>query len=65
MKKKRGSKVHKDIRGFDIQINQFGELKSNLNIEDLNRFLDRHVSDKKIRDQAPGPEGPGRRDEEE
>lgn len=65
MKKKQGSKVHKDIRGFDIQINQFGELKSNLNVEDLNRFLDRHVSDKKVRDQSPGTQGDGSRDEEE
>ena len=65
MKKKQGSKVHKDIKGFDIQINQFGELRSNLNIEDLNRFLDRHVSDKKIRDQAPETEGAEQQDEEE
>ncbi len=65
MKKKQGSKVHKDIKGFDIQINQFGELRSNLNVEDINRFLDRHVSDKKVRDQALDTEGAEPRDEEE
>lgn len=65
MKKKQGSKVHKDIKGFDIQINQFGELRSNLKVEDINRFLDRHVSDKKVRDQALEPEGTGPQDEEE
>lgn len=51
MKKKYGSKVHKDIKGFDIHINAFGELKSNMKVDDLNQFLDRHVSDKKITDQ--------------
>ncbi len=65
MKKKQGSKVHKDIKGFDIQINQFGELRSNLKVEDINRFLDRHVSDKKVRDQALGQEGASAQDEEE
>lgn len=62
MKKKFGSKVHKDIKGFDIQINQFGELKSNMKVDDLNQFLDRHVTDKKILDQTITPE---HRDEEE
>ena len=55
MKKKHGSKVHKDIKGFDIHINQFGELKTNMKVDDLNQFLDRHVSDKKILDQTVEP----------
>jgi len=55
MKKKYGSKVHKDIKGFDIHINQFGELKSNMKVDELNQFLDRHVSDKKILDQSVEP----------
>ncbi len=62
MKKKHGSKVHKDIKGFDIQINQFGELKSNMKVDDLNEFLDRYVADKKILDQTVDPD---LKDEEE
>lgn len=41
-------KVHKDLRGFEVSINQFGEIKSNLNIESINEFLDKNVDDKKL-----------------
>ncbi len=49
MKKNKSThKVHKEIKGFDIEINQFGELKSNLKIDDINAFLNRHVPDKRL-----------------
>jgi hypothetical protein len=41
-------KVHKDLQGFEVSINQFGEIKSNLNIESINEFLDKNVDDKKL-----------------
>jgi hypothetical protein len=41
-------KVHKDLEGFEISIDQFGELKSNVNIEKINEFLDKNVDDKKL-----------------
>jgi hypothetical protein len=41
-------KVHKDLQGFEISIDQFGELKSNMNIEKINEFLDKNVDDKKL-----------------
>ncbi|MCU0398300.1 MAG: hypothetical protein MUC73_09370 [Cyclobacteriaceae bacterium] len=41
-------RVHKDLQGFEISIDQFGELKSNMNIEKLNEFLDKNVEDKKL-----------------
>ena len=34
-------KVHKDLQGLDIIIDQFGEIKANMNIEKLNEFLDK------------------------
>ncbi len=43
-------RVHKDLDGFKISVDAFGEIKSNLNIEDLNKFLNRNVDDKKLRD---------------
>ncbi|MBL7877603.1 MAG: hypothetical protein JNL53_18200 [Cyclobacteriaceae bacterium] len=47
--KKQGKpRVHKDLSGFEISIDQFGELKSNLAIEKLNDFLDKNVDDKKL-----------------
>ncbi len=47
--KKQGKpRVHKELNGFEISIDQFGELKSNLAIEKLNAFLDENVGDKKL-----------------
>jgi len=47
-KKKRKPRVHKELDGFEISIDQFGELNSNLAIEKLNQFLDKNVDDKKL-----------------
>ncbi|NNE30497.1 MAG: hypothetical protein HKN16_12735 [Saprospiraceae bacterium] len=53
-KKEKGDKkpqLHKDLKGFDIHINEFGEIVTNKPIENLNEFLDEHVEDKKLKDQ--------------
>jgi hypothetical protein len=47
-KKAPKAKVHKDLDGFEVAIDQFGELKSNMKIEKLNDFLDKNVDDKKL-----------------
>ena len=41
-------RVHKELQGLDITIDQFGEIKANMNIEKLNEFLDKNVDDKKL-----------------
>ena len=41
-------RVHKDLQGFDVDIDQFGEIKSNTRIEKINAFLDQNVDDKKL-----------------
>ena len=46
--KKHKPKVHKELQGLDITIDQFGEIKANMNIEKLNEFLDKNVDDKKL-----------------
>jgi len=45
---KPNARVHKDLQGLDITINQFGEIKANMNIEEINEFLDKNVDDKKL-----------------
>ncbi|MEP7266063.1 MAG: hypothetical protein ABI844_00450 [Saprospiraceae bacterium] len=51
MKKKSvNQKVHKELKDFDIKVNPFGELKSSMNIDDINEFLNKHVPDKRIID---------------
>lgn len=47
-KKKKKPRVHKDLQGFEVSINQFGELSSNMNIEKINEFLNKNVDDKKL-----------------
>ena len=50
MKKKGNPSVHKELSGFDIKINSFGELQSNFNIEKINSFLNNEIDDKRIVD---------------
>ena len=47
-KKQSKARVHKELDGFEVSIDQFGELKSNIKIEKLNEFLDKNVDDKKL-----------------
>jgi hypothetical protein len=42
-------RVHKDLEGFDIEINSFGEIKTSFDIDKLNEFLNKHNDDKKLR----------------
>jgi hypothetical protein len=48
--------VHKDLEGFDIKINEFGEITSNLDVEKVNQFLNKNVEDKKLKDRKAGEE---------
>ena len=52
MKKKEDKKpkVHKDLDGLELKVDAFGEIKSNLDIDDINLFLNRNVEDKKLKD---------------
>ena len=47
--KKKVPKVHKDLEGFNIQIDKFGEIKRNLDIDKINAFLDKNLEDKKLK----------------
>ena len=42
-------RVHKDLDGFDIEINSFGEIQMSYDIDKLNSFLNEKVDDKKLR----------------
>lgn len=43
-------KVHEELEGFNIKINSFGEVVSNIEIDKINEFLDENVEDKKLTD---------------
>jgi len=48
-------RVHQQLKGFEVSIDSFGELKSNLSIEKLNAFLDENVDDKKLAERDDFP----------
>ena len=48
--KKKQARVHKDLDGFEIHIDGFGELKSNIPIQKINEFLNKNVEDKKLQE---------------
>ncbi|MGB3183160.1 MAG: hypothetical protein WBB45_17335 [Cyclobacteriaceae bacterium] len=60
-------KVNPELSGFDIQIDRFGEIKTNFDIDKINQFLNRNVDDKKLRDRDDIDKDSGKvmRDEEE
>ncbi|UXX80745.1 hypothetical protein N7E81_06485 [Reichenbachiella carrageenanivorans] len=43
-------KVNPALKGFEVNINSFGEIKSTLKIDELNAFLNDNVEDKKLKD---------------
>jgi hypothetical protein len=50
LNKREKPKVNPELEGFDISIDSFGEIRTNYNIDAINKFLNRHVDDKKLRD---------------
>ena len=49
-KKGKSAEVHQDLTGFDIRINEFGEIVSSKKVDELNAFLNENVEDKKLRE---------------
>jgi hypothetical protein len=47
-KKKEKEAVHEKLKGFDIRVNEFGQLITSQPVEKINRFLDENVEDKKL-----------------
>ncbi len=46
--KKKNPRVNKELEGFDISIDSFGEIKSTFDIDKINEFLNKNVEDKKL-----------------
>jgi hypothetical protein len=41
--------VNPELKGLSIEINEFGEIVSNVDVKKLNDFLDKEVEDKKFK----------------
>jgi hypothetical protein len=48
MPKKGQPEVHEDLKGFEIYVNSLGELASTFELDKINSFLDKKVTDKKL-----------------
>lgn len=49
-KKEEKAKVHKDLDGLDLNVDSFGEIKSSMSVDEINKFLNKNVEDKKLKD---------------
>ena len=41
-------KTPEELKGFEIEINELGEIVSSLPIDKINKFLNKNVEDKKL-----------------
>lgn len=49
-KKEDKPNVHDELKGFDIEINEFGQIKTSYDVNKINKFLNQNVQDKKLVD---------------
>ncbi len=64
-KKKKKPPIHEELKGFDININPFGELESTLDIDKINEFLNKNMKDKKLHEDEPDNDLPVVKDDED
>ncbi len=50
--KKEITEENKNLPGFDIRINSFGEVQSTYDIEEVNAFLNKNLPDKKLKNKV-------------
>ena len=43
------AKAHPELGIFDVSVTKFGEIEGSMSIDKINKFLDRNVKDKKLR----------------
>jgi hypothetical protein len=60
-KEEKKPKVNKELNGFDITVNSFGEINSSFDLDKLNEFLDKNVDDKKLKNRNDLPEKKGKK----
>ncbi len=47
---------NESLKGFDITVNEFGEIVTSHKIDQINEFLDENVNDKKLEQGPPAEE---------
>ena len=49
-KKDQSPSVNPELKGIDVKIDTFGEIKTSFDIDKINAFLNKEVEDKKLKD---------------
>ncbi len=44
----RKTKAHPELGKFDVSVTSFGEIEKTVDIDNINRFLNKNVADKKL-----------------
>lgn len=44
--------MHPELDGFELTINEFGEIKTNMDLSRINEFLNKNVEDKKFKERV-------------
>lgn len=47
--KRKKNKVNPELDGLNVEVDTFGEIKFNYDIDKINDFLDKNVDDKKLK----------------
>jgi len=47
-KKTKNKESDKSLKTYNIDINSFGEVESNMSIDEINAFLNKNIKDKKL-----------------
>ncbi len=45
---KKEAEVHEDLKGFEISVDPFGNIQTNMDIDRIKKFLDENMDDKKV-----------------
>ncbi|MEM9885112.1 MAG: hypothetical protein AAF849_04405 [Bacteroidota bacterium] len=61
---KKNPEVHEELKGFDININEFGEVSSSIQVDKINEFLNEKVEDKKLKEAQEQDENEEKQTEE-
>lgn len=56
-------KVNPELEGFDVNIDEFGEITSTLGIEKINDFLNKKLYDKKLDNQTENHEAEDKKED--
>lgn len=47
--------LHRELEGFTINVNEFGEIRTSMPLDKLNEFLNKHLHDKKLGNKGDEP----------